>query len=113
MVEKNLEARETQPPPRFGQGQLIELMEKHNLGTKATRHAIIGDHDRVTVAADEHVVRWHADLDGELRVGDETHVLEEGDTFTYSPRDPHTWRNPSESEEAVVLWTALPNPYSV
>ncbi len=49
----------------------------------------------------------------ELRVGEETHVLEEGDTFTYSPRDPHTWRNPSEAEEAVVLWTALPNPYAV
>lgn len=49
----------------------------------------------------------------ELRVGEETHVLEEGDTFTYSPRDPHTWRNPSMAEEAVVLWTALPNPYAV
>lgn len=49
----------------------------------------------------------------ELRVGDETHLLEEGDTFTYSPRDPHTWRNPSDSNEAVVLWTALPNPYAV
>jgi transcriptional regulator with XRE-family HTH domain len=47
----------------------------------------------------------------ELRVGDETHELEQGDTLTYSPRDPHTWRNPSESDEAVVLWTSLPNPY--
>jgi transcriptional regulator with XRE-family HTH domain len=49
----------------------------------------------------------------ELRVGEEAHVLEEGDTLTYSPRDPHTWRNPSETEPAVVLWTALPNPYTV
>jgi transcriptional regulator with XRE-family HTH domain len=49
----------------------------------------------------------------ELQVGGETHVLEEGDTFSYSPRDPHTWRNPSETDEAVVLWTALPNPYAV
>jgi len=49
----------------------------------------------------------------EMRVGEETHLIEEGDTFTYSPRDPHTWRNPSEREEAVVLWTALPNPYGV
>jgi transcriptional regulator with XRE-family HTH domain len=49
----------------------------------------------------------------ELRVRDEVHELEEGDTLTYSPRDPHTWRNPSETEEAVVLWTAVPNPYSV
>jgi len=41
LVDKQLEARETQPPPRYGQGTLIELMEKHNLGTKATRHTII------------------------------------------------------------------------
>jgi len=41
LVDKQLEAKETQPPPRYGQGTLIELMEKYNLGTKATRHAII------------------------------------------------------------------------
>src|SRR6476620_6378901 len=48
----------------------------------------------------------------ELQVGDEVHELEQGDTLTYSPRDPHTWRNPSETDDAVVLWTALPNPYA-
>ncbi len=41
LADKQIDARETQPPPRYGQGPLIELMEKHNLGTKATRHAII------------------------------------------------------------------------
>ena len=41
LVGKNLEAKETQPPSRYGQGTLIELMEAHNLGTKATRHNII------------------------------------------------------------------------
>ena len=41
LVDKQLEAKETQPPSRYGQGTLIELMEKHNLGTKATRHNII------------------------------------------------------------------------
>ena len=35
-----------------------------------------------------------------------------GDTLTYSPRDPHTWRNPSEEEDAVVLWFTVPNPFS-
>ena len=40
-MDKQLEAKETQPPSRYGQGTLIELMEKHNLGTKATRHSII------------------------------------------------------------------------
>ncbi len=41
LVDKQFEAKETQPPSRYGQGTLIELMEKNNLGTKATRHAII------------------------------------------------------------------------
>ena len=41
LVDKQLDAKETQPPSRYGQGTLIELMEKHNLGTKATRHSII------------------------------------------------------------------------
>ena len=41
LLDKQLEQRETQPPARYGQGALIELMEKYNLGTKATRHAII------------------------------------------------------------------------
>jgi DNA topoisomerase I len=41
LADKQIDARETQPPARYGQGPLIELMEKHNLGTKATRHAII------------------------------------------------------------------------
>jgi DNA topoisomerase-1 len=33
--------KETQPPPRIGQGKLIELMEERGLGTKATRADII------------------------------------------------------------------------
>jgi len=35
------EAKETQPPARFGQGPLIEKMEELGLGTKATRADII------------------------------------------------------------------------
>jgi transcriptional regulator with XRE-family HTH domain len=48
----------------------------------------------------------------ELSVGSEIVTVESGETFTYSPRDPHSWRNPSTSEETVVLWFAVPNPYS-
>lgn len=47
----------------------------------------------------------------ELQVADETHLLEEGDAFTYPLGKPHTWRNPSASEPARVLWVAVPNPY--
>jgi DNA topoisomerase-1 len=35
------EAKQTQPPARYGQGPLIEKMEELNLGTKATRADII------------------------------------------------------------------------
>jgi DNA topoisomerase-1 len=35
------EHKMTPPPPRIGQGKLIELMEERGLGTKATRHDII------------------------------------------------------------------------
>ncbi|MDI6897602.1 DNA topoisomerase I [Methanocella conradii] len=34
----NLLEKKTEPPKRYGQGRLIELMEKLGLGTKATRH---------------------------------------------------------------------------
>jgi DNA topoisomerase-1 len=36
-----VEAKETQPPGRYGQGRLIKIMEDMGLGTKATRHEII------------------------------------------------------------------------
>ena len=48
----------------------------------------------------------------ELQVRDTVHRLETGESITYSPRDPHTWRNPSQAEPAVVLWLAVPNPYA-
>ncbi len=37
----SVEAKETQPPARFGQGKLIKLMDELGLGTKSTRHDII------------------------------------------------------------------------
>lgn len=48
----------------------------------------------------------------ELQVGRRDVSLRAGDTFTYSPREPHTWRNPSETDQAVVLWFSVPNPHS-
>jgi transcriptional regulator with XRE-family HTH domain len=47
----------------------------------------------------------------ELQVGDETHLLGEGDALTYPLGKPHTWRNPSATEPLRVLWVAVPNPY--
>lgn len=42
VLEIEVLAKETQPPPRYGQGRLIKLMEDLGLGTKSTRHEIIG-----------------------------------------------------------------------
>jgi DNA topoisomerase-1 len=36
-----LEAKQTQPPRRYGQSRLIKQMEKMGIGTKATRHNVI------------------------------------------------------------------------
>ncbi len=36
-----LEAKQTEPPARYSSGRLIQEMEKHGLGTKATRHDMI------------------------------------------------------------------------
>lgn len=41
VLECIFDEKETQPPTRYGQGRLIEEMEKLGLGTKATRHSII------------------------------------------------------------------------
>ena len=38
----------------------------------------------------------------ELRVSEETHVLEAGDALTYQLAKPHTWRNASETEPLRV-----------
>ena len=48
----------------------------------------------------------------ELRVQEKLYRIGAGDTLTYAPRDPHTWRNPSDEDEAVVLWFSVPNPHS-
>lgn len=44
----------------------------------------------------------------EFRLGSTTHVLQVGDTITYSPRDNHTFRNPSATREAVVIFLNAP-----
>ncbi|MCX6694587.1 MAG: DNA topoisomerase I [Methanomicrobiales archaeon] len=38
----SLEEKETQPPSRFSQAKLIQVMEELGLGTKSTRHDVIG-----------------------------------------------------------------------
>jgi transcriptional regulator with XRE-family HTH domain len=44
----------------------------------------------------------------EVRVGDETIVLSAGDSLTFSAREPHTWRNPSDRQQAHAIWVFSP-----
>jgi len=41
VVDKDLEAKQTQPPARYSEGALLQKMEELGLGTKSTRHNII------------------------------------------------------------------------
>jgi transcriptional regulator with XRE-family HTH domain len=83
------------------------------------RFHVIESHIPPAAGAGEELYTFPADvelvyvLQGtlELRVGARVFEVGAGDTVTYSPRDPHTWRNPSETNEAVVLWFSVPNPF--
>ena len=51
--EQRLDAKETQPPRRYGQSRLIETMEEMGVGTKSTRHNTIEKlYDRNYVESD-------------------------------------------------------------
>jgi transcriptional regulator with XRE-family HTH domain len=44
----------------------------------------------------------------EIRFESETVLMNKGDTLTYDPTVPHTWRNPSAHGDLVVLFVHLP-----
>ncbi|SCK16437.1 helix-turn-helix domain-containing protein [Vogesella sp. LIG4] len=46
----------------------------------------------------------------ELWVGERHFQLDEGDSFSFSSREPHRYRNPGKSE-AVVIWVITPATY--
>jgi transcriptional regulator with XRE-family HTH domain len=46
----------------------------------------------------------------EISVHGDNYLLGTGDSLTFSPRDPHSWRNPSQ-DETVVLWVLTPSPW--
>jgi len=46
----------------------------------------------------------------DIVLGPTTHSLGFGDAMTFRGREPHTWRNPSTSEPAEVLWVLSPAP---
>lgn len=46
-----------------------------------------------------------------IEVGGVGYELEANDSLSFSPGSPHTWRNASETERAVVLWVLTPSPW--
>ena len=46
----------------------------------------------------------------EMRLGAESLVLETGDSMTFKGKEPHSWKNPSETEGCQVLWMMAPAP---
>lgn len=44
----------------------------------------------------------------EVVLHEQRFALAAGDSLTFSPRTPHSWRNPSPDEPALVLWILAP-----
>ncbi|GAA0360510.1 helix-turn-helix domain-containing protein [Actinoallomurus spadix] len=48
----------------------------------------------------------------EVRFSDSAVLLAEGDTLTFSGREPHSWLNPDETAVAEALWVIAPASWS-
>ncbi len=78
--------------------QVIEQIVRPNGGSGDEEYALASETEFV------HVLRGKL----EIRVGDETLVLSAGDSLTFSPRDVHTWRNPSTRSTTHAIWVFSP-----
>lgn len=47
----------------------------------------------------------------EVRFANETVLLSRGDALTFPGREPHSWRNASDTETAEVVWAISPAPW--
>ena len=65
-----------------------------------------GDEPHAFEADSELIYVLKGSLD--VTLGDETSRLRAGDVFLISPRDPHSWVNPSRTVSATVLWIITP-----
>jgi quercetin dioxygenase-like cupin family protein len=115
------------PPPmqlvRRGEGRPIDLG-----GQRMREYLVSGDAQEQLMAlysdiepgggsgAEAYTLRSAADLvhvlEGrlELTVDGVVHPMEEGDTMTFPPTLPHSWRNPSRSRRTLALWVIVPPP---
>lgn len=79
----------------------VELIEAHAAPGGSPDEALYARQGEVAIA---HVKQGRL----EFHFEGQTTVLNEGDTLTYDPTVPHTWRNSSQSMDAVVLFAHMP-----
>jgi transcriptional regulator with XRE-family HTH domain len=87
-------------PANQGQVQVIQSEIGPGGGSGEEPYALNGQAEFVHVVSGQLDITVHGD----------TYLLETGDSLTFSPRDPHSWRNPSDSD-TIVLWVLAPSPW--
>ena len=81
--------------------EILESLVDPGGGSGETLHTHAGEEECLLVLEGE----------VELRLGDDVHRLEAGDSATFGCGTPHRWRNPSPSAPARVLWVITPSTY--
>ena len=108
-----LTRRETRKPSYFGGVGVVDFVltppTERRVQVLETRVAPQGTPDR-NLWAHRGDVSIAYILSGELeiRFTDKAVILGAGDALTFIPTEPHSWRNPSSREDAVVMWVMLP-----
>jgi len=101
------------PPVRFGPDGLVEY--QLTPGTERQMSVYLSVAEPGVVSSDE--LYTHSPdvetlyvLTGTVvvEIRDDDVTLEEGDAFTFSPREPHRWRNGSLTERCSMLWVFAP-----
>lgn len=81
-------------PPGQSDVQVIETLIEPLGGFEPEPYRLPVDREFVVVLAGEL----------ELRIEADTYLLEEGDSMSFAARHAHIWKNPSETEQARVMW---------
>ena len=104
------------PPINFGGENVVEHLltpaNSRNLQVIRSDIAPLGGSggEPYTLSGDAevaHVLQGRLDL----TVGAEQFRLQRGDTLTFSPRESHSWHNPSPTRHSIVIWILNPTPW--
>lgn len=87
-------------PRSEGRLQLIQSVIRPGGGSGPGDYSLDADAEVVHVVSGQLVVT----------VGGRDFTLKTGDSLTFAPSDPHSWRNPSTRRQTHVLWAVTPAP---